>query len=258
MKSSKLAIAITVGGICAGAASVSQAAIISQTFNITSAAVTTLYSGTLDAPCTPNPAGSFFFCSAPLPASAITITNLGGGSGTIDLKYDDVTGEITEITNMDMIVNDMDIAITTSSLGNADVTVRQGNNVPTTTDLPFLRIGTGADGSADVDQNPAVGVFQHNGAPSTVLDFATFSNIVDSCTGGAVCNLIPLLSIDALRYEIQASVVGGALGGTLRAETSNNSNFIVEFSAVPAPAAGWLILPGVAAVVARARRRRSA
>jgi hypothetical protein len=258
MKPSRLALALSVAGLCA--TSTSYGAIVSGTFTVTSATLELLYSGTLDPPCTNNPPGSFFTCATPLPANSIDINNLGGGSGSITVNYDDTTGEITEVTDLEIILNDMIIDITTQAFGSAQVTVTQGNSIPTANDFPRIRAGTGAaNGTADADQNAAVGIFQHDapGSQTDSPDFATFTDIVDSCTpsGSGVCNLIPLLSIDALRYEIQGMVSNGALGGTLRAETQNNSNYIVEFSAIPLPAAGWLMLPAVGAVIARARRR---
>jgi hypothetical protein len=228
------------GGLLTAAGA--NAAIVSATFNVTSATVSQLYSGTLDPPCTPS-GGGFFTCATPLPANAISINNQGGGNGSITLKYESTTGEVTEITDWNVNVNDMIINITHPALGNAVVTVTQGNSVPTANDFPFLRIGTSGDGTADADSNAAVGVFQHNGSPAVVADFATFTNIVDSCVGGTVCALIPALNIDAVRYEIQGIVSGGTFNGTLRAETSNNSNYFVPFTSavVPVPAAAWLL-----------------
>ena len=146
----------------------------------------------------------------------------------------------------------------TGSFVSGTVTVVSGNGTPTgpgtvnfggvtdsSGDRPTVRSGTaGNNGTADVDQNPgSITSFQHD-APGTETDatnFARFVNIVDTCVGSA-CALIPVLNINALRYEIIGTVIGGVYSGNLRAETSNNSNYHVVFSAsaVPVPAAVWL------------------
>jgi hypothetical protein len=270
MKISRTILALSAASLFA--ASVAQGAIISTTFNVTNAVLPSLYSGTLDAPCTPfggtpgTPGAGFFFCAAASIAPVvIAITPSAGGAGTISLKYDDATGQVTEITSLDFYVSNMLIKITAGVSG--DVTVVSGNSVPAVNDFPFLKAGTaGTNGSADADQNPgSITSFQYD-APGTEVDatqFATFTNIVDTCVGTA-CALIPVLNINGLRYEIVGTVSGTGAGrtynGTLRSETSNNSNYFVNFTSavVPAPAAGWLLLTAVGGLAARRLKKRAA
>jgi hypothetical protein len=220
-----------------------QSAIVSGTFAVSDAQLPVLYSGTLDPACTPTGGGFFFCTAATITPTAVAIAPLAGGGGTIDLKYDDGTGEVTEITSMNMFVSDMGITISGALTG--AITVVAGNNVPVPNDFPTVIAGTaGSNGSADADQNPGnITSFQHDapGTESDATDFAAFTDIVDTCVGTA-CALIPVLAIDGLRYEIIGSVAGGVYNGTLRSETANNSNYIVNFQSaiVPVPAAVWL------------------
>lgn len=245
----------TSAGVVAGlllTAMSANGAIVSGTFNVTDAQLPVLYSGTLDSPCTPNggtpgtPGAGFFFCSSSSIAPvAIAITPSSGGGGTIQLNYDDATGEVTEITSFDIFTSDMVIEI--ASFVSGTVTVVGGNGVPGANDLPVVNAGlAGVNGTADADQNPGdINSFQHDapGIETDATGFATFSDIVDTCVGDA-CALIPVLNINALRYEIVGIVSGGQFNGALRAETSNNSNYLVDFTStiapIPVPAAAWL------------------
>ena len=271
MKISRTILALSAASLFA--ASVAQGAIISTTFNVTNAVLPSLYSGTLDAPCTPiggtpgTPGAGFFFCTAAsiTPVAIAIVPSPTGGAGAISLKYDDATGQVTEISSLDFYVSNLAIKITAAVSG--DVTVVSGNNVPVANDFPFLKAGTaGTNASADADQNPgSITSFQYD-APGTETDatqFATFTNIVDTCVGTA-CALIPVLNINGLRYEIVGTVTGtGAsrvYNGALRSETSNNSNYIVNFTSavVPAPAAGSLLLTAVGGLAARRLKKRAA
>lgn len=229
-----------------------QGASISASFNVSSAQLTTLYSATFDGACGAQPPGSFFQCLNPV-AGAVAITPSAGGGGSITLVYDDSTGEVTEITNLDFYVSDMTIVIGSISSGTATATARvtSGNSVPVVNDFPFLKAGTaGSNGTADADQNAAVGIFQHDapGVENDATSFPKFANIVDTCVG-TLCSLIPILNFDAVRYEIHGTVIGSGFNGVLRAETAHNSNFFVNFSStaavVPVPAAAWLLGAGL-------------
>jgi hypothetical protein len=130
------------------------------------------------------------------------------------------------------------------------------------TGLTFIRSGTIApNGTADADEGTGVGVanvFRHDDAPNLdVPDFATFSTIVDSCSG-PLCSLIGILSLDGVRYQINGTVSGsGGDSLQLLVQTANNSVFKVNLTTVPVPAAVWLMgsaLAGLAALRRRAAR----
>ncbi|MDH3432179.1 MAG: VPLPA-CTERM sorting domain-containing protein, partial [Gammaproteobacteria bacterium] len=162
-----------------------------------------------------------------------------------NVTYDSVTGEISQVNSM--VLNMPDAVLTIA--GATVVTVTQGNGVPTANDTLFIESGTGApNGTADADQIRALigsgtGLFEHDDAPNTdAPDFATFADIVDSCVGPN-CPLIPLLSLDGVRYRLLGTVNG--LGGDtlqLQTQTANNSIYKVNFTTavVPVPAAVWL------------------
>lgn len=240
------------------ASATSQGAIISATFNVTSAQLTKLYSGSFDPACTPNGgggpgiAGAAFFVCSNLPGSFVTIAPAAGGGGTIALKYDDTTGEVTEMTSFDVFASDMTITLGLPFPGTT-IGVVQGNNIgwpaggpgAVADDFVRLKAGTaGVNGSADADLNTGdISSFQHQapGSQTDATSFVPFTQIVDSCSGPG-CALIPALAIDARRYQIVGTVSGGAFNGAFRAETGNNSNYLMNFTStvVPVPAAVWL------------------
>jgi len=228
-----------------------QAAIVNAVFTIDSASIVDLYSATFDGPLNPSCAGApdpaeCAFFSGQTPAGrAISISSAPANtaSGTLDVLYDNATGAITQIN--DMVINLPDATLTIA--GDTIVTVTQGNGVPTANDTLFIHSGTGApNGTADANQSTlGPGIFEHDDAPkSDAPDFATFTDIVDSCTG-SFCALIPVLSLDGTRYRVLGTV-NGAGGDTLQlqAQTGNNSIYKVDFTTaaavIPVPAAVWL------------------
>lgn len=225
-----------------------QAAIVNGVFSVQTPGITNLYSATLDGACTPSAAGEFFNCVPQSPPGlAVVVTNLGLGSGTLDIQYDNVTGEITQVNSMNFNLPDMDITISGALTG--FITIRQGNNVPGANDFAFVNAGnaTGVNNTVDPDEDfmfntgPSVSLFQHSDAPNTdAPDFATFTDIVDTCVGTA-CPLIPVLGLDGVKYEL-AGITTGSVGDTfgLTVETANNSSYTLGLTIVPVPAAVWL------------------
>jgi hypothetical protein len=166
----------------------------------------------------------------------------------------------------------MDLTITNGTFGNGFVTIRNGNSFPVggaeddITNMIGGTLGTNGTADADISAGGTPSVFQHTLAPQIDgLDFSSFSEVVDTCTptsaGSAICALIPGLNLDGVRYQITGIVDIAGLGGdafTLIQQTGTSALLTVDFTttAVPVPAAGWLIAPAVGAVLARARRRR--
>ncbi|MDH4023280.1 MAG: hypothetical protein OEV14_09150, partial [Gammaproteobacteria bacterium] len=231
-------------GLGAGGAS---AAIVTRTFTISTADIVDLYSATFDAALTPCVAPATQECTffgGTLPAGrAIAITPTGTGSGTFNVDYDTVTGEITQVNSLLINLPALNLVITQPT-NTTTVVVTPGNGIPTANDTPFVESGTGTlgrdldgsgfstvlgQGTADPDQTPAVGqavVFQHT-EPSLPIpvpdapDFAAFGDIVDSCTdtgpGSPACPLITLglLTLDAVRYRVEGRIGCAAAGSSL-------------------------------------------
>jgi hypothetical protein len=254
-----------------------QAAIVNGSFTIDSATIVDLYSATLDGPCTPAP-GTFFNCTTPAYRSVVITDNNVGvnpGSGTLDVQFDDSTGQITQVNSLNINLRDMTLVITPNpalfgpALGTTTVTIVNGNGVPVNgpeDDIANVVGGTlGPSGSADADEGgiPA-SVFQHDDAPNTdAPDFSTFLEVVDTCvinSGGGVCGLLGLLSLDGVRYQLDGLI--NAAGGDalqLTAQTSNNSIYQLNFTTavVPVPAAVWLMGSALAGLAALRRRAKA-
>jgi hypothetical protein len=244
------------------------AATVNANFNIASAQIVDLYSATFDgalSPCAgtePDPDECTFFAGdqTPNPRNiAVSSAPASNATGTFNVDYDDVTGNILTVNSM--ILNMPDAVLTIQ--GTTIVTVTQGNSLPAVNDTLFIESGTGTlgrdldgagagtalgQGTADAHQvralaGSAAGLFEHDDAPNLdAPDFAVFADIVDSCTGG-LCALIPILSLDGVRYRLLGTV--SATGGDtlqLQTQTGNNSIYKVNLttSVVPVPAAVWL------------------
>ncbi len=241
-------------------------AIVNGHFTINSASLTNVYSTTLDGACSPSAVGEFFSCTPDSPAGAalsVTDVNVGTnpGSGTLNVQYDNVTGEITQVNSMIILLRDMDITI-----GGASPTfleIRNGNGVPGANDVTKIQSGW-AQGTppstADPDEDfmfntgPSITLFQHDDAPNIdAPDFSSFTDVVDLCHdgtrvpgSGSLCALIPLLGLDGVKYEIDGTISINGLGSdsfTLTTETGNSSSYELSFTTaavVPVPAAVWL------------------
>jgi hypothetical protein len=231
----------------------SLAAIVNASFTVDSAQIVDLYSATFDgalATCTgaePDPDECTYFNGNQPAGRAISVASspANTASGWFNIDYDNVTGNIVTINRMLITLPDAVLTIA----GTTVVTVTQGNGVPTANDNLYIESGIGAPlGTADAHQvrallGSSVGLFEHADVTATAdaPDFATFNNIVDSCTG-SLCGLIGILSLDGVRYRLLGGTT--AAGGTyqLQTQTGNNSIYKVNFttSVVPVPAAVWL------------------
>ena len=252
----RLSIVAVVLALSAASAS---AAVATRTFTINTADIVDLYSATFDPALTPCPVVNppqecTFFGGTPPVARAIVITPTGTGSGTMNVDYDTITGEILEVNTLYMNLPTLSLVITFS--GVTTVTVTPGNNAPTTSpqDVPFIEAGTGTlgrdlDGSfsqmvlglgtEDADQAPAIGqaaVFQHSSAPTPdAPDFSVFTDIVDNCVG-PLCGLITggSLSLDGVRYRLEGTIGCKSTGNSLilKTQTVNNSIYRVNLTAI--------------------------
>jgi hypothetical protein len=237
-----------------------------RTFTINSADIVDLYSATFDGAltscgATPTQECTFFGGNPPAPR-AIVITPTGTGTGTMNVTYNDATGEITQVNSMIIHLPAMTLLISppAQAPGNTLVTVTPGNGFPVTAngDDAFVEAGTGTTGrdlngllppvvgstgagTADPDQAPATGqfvVFQHSDPPQLdTPDFAWFSDIVDSCVDTAPasnCGLIQfdVLSLDGIRYRLEGGIGCRASGHSLvlKTQTANNSIYRVNLT----------------------------
>jgi len=226
-------------------------ATVNGIFSIDSAEIIDLYSATFDGALDPSCIGAadpdecaFFGGQTPATRNVIVASSpASNASGTLNVDYDDVTGEIQTINSMRIDLPDAVLTIQSTTI----VTITQGNGAPAANDTLFIESGTGApNGTADANEAVGLGasVFEHDDAPNPdAPDFATFSNIIDSCTG-PLCALVQILSLDGVRYRLLGTVNGaGGDSIQLQAATAHNTRYKVDFTtaAIPVPAAIWLL-----------------
>ena len=259
----RFAAATAIALTCATSA---QAAIVGGAFTVNSVDIVDLYSATFDGgliPCAAPPgsppydaATCAFFVGYTPTTRNIAIAQVGTGSGTLNVQYDNVTGEIAQVDLMDLYLSRIVLTIQGSTVVVADP------NVLTAPGLTFIRAGTvGApQNTVDADEGTGIGVanvFRHDDAPNlSAPDFATFSTIVDSCAG-PLCGLLGILSLDGVRYQLEGTVSGaGGDSLSLLVQTANNSVYRVNLTTavVPVPAAAWLLGSGLLALGALRRR----
>ena len=242
-----------------GAASAS-AAVVTRTFLIDTAVIADLFSATFDGallPCggAPTQECTFFGGDLPIPRN-IVVTNIGTGGGSLNVNYEDTTGEILQVNSMKIRAPDIIIVIA----GATTTTTTQGNGMGTfgavANDIPFMEAGMGTSGrdldgvgintvlgrgTVDADQAPAIGqaaVFQHNDAPNIdTPDFAVFSDIIDICAG-PLCGLVTsgVLTLDAVRYRLEGTISGaGGDALVLKSLTGNSSLYRVNLTTALEP-----------------------
>jgi hypothetical protein len=229
------------------AASAGSAAIVNGSFTINSAALVDWYSATFDpalVPCgsppgsPPYDAASCAFFGGYSPATrAVTIAQVGTGSGTLNVQYDNVTGEVTQVNSLEIFLPKLTFQVTTFS-----TTVIADPALPAAPGFTYLRAGTlGQNATADADEGTAVGVaavFRHDDNPTlATVDFAAFSTTADSCSG-TVCGLFlgNLVSLDGMRYQLDGSIPGGGPGSfVLRGQNGDNSIYRVNFTTAGSP-----------------------
>ncbi len=265
LNSRRLILATAVATLIGMGAGTASAAVAVRTFTINTADIVDLYSGTFDpalTPCVAPATQECTFFGGTLPATRqIVITPTGTGSGTLNVNYDTISGEILQVNSLVINLPTLSLLVTQLVPPNvATISVIPGNNVPTTSpqDVPFVESGTGTlgrdldgagfnlmlgAGTADPDQAPAIGqaaVFQHNDSPLVdAPDFAVFAEIVDTCTGSpSLCGLITsgLLTLDAIKYRLEGTIGCKPAGSSLilKAQTVNNSIYRVNLTTTTA------------------------
>ena len=222
--------------------------------------LTRIYSATFDGPLAPCSGGSPSYCSffggdAPL-ASAIVLTPNPTGVANV------VPGGITGAGSgsfLNLTVNG----------GNLELT---GGTVAFPAGLTLVIAGTtvvNPSGIAGFVIDPGLQTAALNGsgqaeflvslAPALAADFSTFSEIVlaGDCTGG-LCGLIPILSLDMIRYRLFVDFNDDFTQFTADfiGQTGNNSIVFATLNSavIPIPAAAWLMISGLG-LLAGLRRR---
>ncbi len=262
------------------------AAVVTTDFFTSNAALLDIYSTTLDngnSTVLPNNtcaalAGSAlqecqFFSGVPGAPRTIAIVQNGFGAGlstgTLNVDWDNATGEIVKVNSL--ILNYQNMTINIGAVpgfgfpSSAVAIVTNGNG--TGIGGPVANDQATSTTSNDLDTGVAIGqagIFQSgfDGGPVDNPDFSVFNDIVDSCTpvpaGASACFLLGVLSIDADKYRLDGTVSASGGSFTLRAQTGNNSIYTASFDAavVPAPPAVWLLLTGIGGLVARRFRSR--
>ncbi len=104
--------------------------------------------------------------------------------------------------------------------------------------------------------------FLVNNAPGLAADFTTLSSAVTSCTGD-LCGLIPILSLDMVRYRLflDFDPTFTSFTGSFIGQTGNNSLIYATLNSappVPVPAAVWLMASGLGVLGAMRRKAKAA
>ncbi len=102
-------------------------ATVSRVFTIDTAVVSDFYSGGFDGPLIP---AANFWGGTPPSERAVVFTSFGTGSGTLDIQYDDVTGEILQVNSMIINLPALDMTM----LGTTVASIRPGNGFPVAND----------------------------------------------------------------------------------------------------------------------------
>jgi hypothetical protein len=226
--------------------------------------LTDIFSATFDgalSPCTgADPSYCSFFGGKPGASRAIVISP--NPTGIINAIPGGITGAGTgSFLNLNIIDGNLELTGGTIAVAPISLTIA-GATVVTPSGIPGFVINSALQSAPLNSQGQAE--FLVNLAPSLAADFSAFSSIVGAsdCTG-ALCALIPILSLDMVKYRLFIDLDDdlGGFNASFIGQTANNSLLFATLNSaapVPVPAAGWLLLPAVAAVAARARRRKQA
>ena len=144
------------------------------------------------------------------------------------------------------------------SAGNTQLAINGGNvflpsfafNISGDTDVTTEGVSminfAPSPGTVPVDSN-GVAVFEIAMEPLTAVDFATFTEIVTSCTG-SLCTLIPILTLDMTRYRL--TVDWDPTFTSFEADFIGKNKWMVfatlDSAVIPVPGAAYLFVSALA------------
>lgn len=213
-----------------------------------------IYSATFDPPLSPG--GDPFFGGTPPATREITIVPTP--TGVLDAADTNLCVQafdpanpgppiVPPCTTLYSVATPSSLDLTLTA-GNTELAINGGNVF-----LPHLTINISgntdvvAEGASMINFAASAGTVPINGnglavlevdvAPSTAVDFATFTEIVTSCSG-PLCALIPILTLDMVRYRltIDWDPTFTSFTAEFIGQTANNSLvFATLDSVVPSP-----------------------
>lgn len=208
--------------------------------------LTDIYSSTFDGPmsgCTGSSPSYCSFFGGDAPANrAITLNP--DPSGVINAVPGGISGAGSgSFLNLNVNGPNAELTGGTVAFGAVTLTIA-GTTVVNPSGIPGFVLDPGLQTAALNGNGQAE--FLVNLAPTTAADFSTFSQIVQTgdCTG-SLCSLIPILSLDMVRYRlfVDFDPTFTSFTADLIGQTGNNSLVYATLNSavVPVPAAIWLM-----------------
>lgn len=187
--------------------------------------VTDIYSATFDPPLTPctgsSPSYCAFFGGDPPPTRQIVLTV--NPTGVINGPPAGITAPPdASFLDLTLGAGNTQLTIAGGALKFSTLVLTiSGSTVVTATDAGFVFETTPRVTSVDANGRAE---FLVNATPATAVDFSTFSQVVTSCTG-PLCALIPILTLDMIRYRlvIDYDPTFTSFTGEFIGQTANNS-----------------------------------
>ena len=227
--------------------------------------LTDIYSATFDGALSPCGGGSPSYCSffggdAPAGRQIIVSPNPTGVNNGAPIAIGTphtANGSFLDISLTAGNTIAQIVGTSTISLPNINLTISGSTFVAASgAGFAILPSGTAAvNGSGQVE-------FLVNNAPGLAADFTTLSSAVTSCTG-PFCGLIPILSLDMVRYRLflDFDPTFTSFTGSFIGQTGNNSLIYATLNSappIPVPAAVWLMASGLGLLGAMRRKAQAA
>ena len=134
--------------------------------------------------------------------------------------------------NLTLANNNTEVTLTGGALKFAELTITiSGSTVVLAENAGFV-FNAAAQTTAVNASGQAT--FEVSLAPGIAVDFSTFNDVVTSCTG-PLCGLIPILTLDMVRYQLVVDFddTFSTFTGSLLGQTANNSMVFATINAGP-------------------------